>query len=120
MGPRSAMKHRALIAAVAVVVLAAAYFGWRAWSRRNYLNTRIAERVTYDAPAAGAFTAAEDWPRWRGPRGDGISREALPDAFPAGGPKRLWVADVGIGYASPVAAGGRVYVFTLNNGNEAL
>src|SRR4051794_36016969 len=44
------MKHRALIAAAALVVVAAGYFGCRAWSRRNDLNTRIAERVTYDAP----------------------------------------------------------------------
>lgn len=116
------MKYRAWIVAAALVVLAAGFSGWRAWSRRGVLKTRIAERLVYNGPAAGtgALIAVEDWPRWRGPRGDGISREAAPDAWPAGGPKRLWAADVGVGYSSPVAAGGKIYLFTLNNGKESL
>ncbi len=57
---------------------------------------------------------AEDWPRWRGPLGDGISREAgLVDAWPEAGPKKLWSAMVGVGFSSPVVVGGRVYIFTL-------
>jgi outer membrane protein assembly factor BamB len=37
-----------------------------------------------------------------------------------GGPPRLWAADVGIGYSSPVAAAGRVYLFTLAERKETL
>lgn len=54
---------------------------------------------------------AEEWPRWRGPRGDGISREALPETLPAAGWKTAWRAAVGLGYASPVAYGGKVLLF---------
>lgn len=60
--------------------------------------------------------AAEDWPKWMGPRGDNISKETISiAAWPAEGPKSLWTKKVGIGYSSPVAAGGKVYVFTLED-----
>src|SRR5205823_582070 len=86
------MKHRAQIAAFAVVVLAAAYFGWRAWSRRYYLNTRIAERVTYDAPAPAAATSPGATSRR--PDGRGTT--------PAPAPPRRSTATP----SSPTAAGG--------------
>lgn len=60
---------------------------------------------------------AEDWPKWLGPRGDGITREAgLLNQWPESGPKVLWTAqNVGIGYSSPVAVAGRLYLFTLDD-----
>jgi outer membrane protein assembly factor BamB len=117
------MKRRGPIITVVVILLAVGgiYVGSKIWQRSRALDTRIAERRVADAASAGAaFAPVEDWPRWRGPRGDGISRETLPDAWPATGPRQVWAADVGIGYSSPIAAGGRVYLFTLNQGNEAL
>src|SRR5688500_20371580 len=64
---------------------------------------------------------AEDWPRWRGPRTDGISRETdLARSWPQGGPARVWEADVGMGYSSPVAVAGKVYLFSLDNRRETL
>jgi outer membrane protein assembly factor BamB len=81
--------------------------------------TNIASRKLYEGPATN-LSAVEDWPRWRGPRIDQISREAAPDALPAGGPKQLWSAEVGLGYSSPIASKGRVYLFTMNNLKEAL
>jgi outer membrane protein assembly factor BamB len=57
-----------------------------------------------------AITLGEDWPRWRGPRGDGTWRgPKLPEKWPAGGLKRLWRQPVGGGYAGVVGAQGRVY-----------
>src|SRR5438128_6666254 len=40
---------------------------------------------------------ADDWPQWRGPNRDGISKERgwLTD-WPASGPRKLWEASVGI------------------------
>ena len=109
-----------LLVALALLVAAGGWITWRALSGRRPLDTRIASRKTYDAPASG-FPAAEDWPRWRGPRGDAISREVdIPDSFPAGGPPQLWAADVGAGYSSPIGHGGRVYLFTLNERQEVL
>jgi len=50
--------------------------------------------------------AAADWPVWRGPNRDGISTESG-WSLPAD-PKILWEAEVGLGFASFVVAGGRV------------
>lgn len=50
--------------------------------------------------------AAADWPRFRGPRGDGISAEKL-ELLPK--PRRLWSKDVGSGNASVVVSAGKAY-----------
>lgn len=69
------------------------------------------------AVASGLLSAgivqAEDWPRWRGPRGDGTwNGPALPEKWPAEGLKRLWSVPIGGGYAGISVANGRV--FTLD------
>jgi outer membrane protein assembly factor BamB len=55
---------------------------------------------------------ADDWPQWRGPNRDGISKETgLLKEWPKDGPKLLWqVKDLGGGYATPAVVGGRIYV----------
>jgi len=59
--------------------------------------------------AATSIDAA-DWPQFRGPNRDGISKETgLMREWPAGGPKVLWSIEVGQGYASPAIVDGRVY-----------
>jgi outer membrane protein assembly factor BamB len=65
--------------------------------------------------ALGTFTASGgDWPRWRGPDLNGISREKGWQAqWPAEGPKQLWKASVGTGFASFSVSDGRVY--TMGN-----
>ena len=63
---------------------------------------------------------AEEWPRWRGPRGDGISSQTIPDKLPKDGPKQLWSKTVGIGYSSPVAVDGKIYMFALADGRDTL
>ncbi|HOI56265.1 MAG TPA: PQQ-binding-like beta-propeller repeat protein, partial [Phycisphaerae bacterium] len=61
------------------------------------------------AMAAGA-ARADDWPQFRGIKRDGISREKdLMNRWPEGGPKKLWDADVGTGFASVAIADGKVY-----------
>ena len=46
-----------------------------------------------------------------GPNRDGVWTETgIVEKFPAGGPKKLWRAPVGGGYAGPAVAGGKVYV----------
>jgi len=68
--------------------------------------------------AAGRGFAA-DWPQWRGPQRDGISRETgLLREWPAEGPKLLWqVKDIGHGYSTPAVVGDRLYV--LGNRGQA-
>jgi outer membrane protein assembly factor BamB len=61
------------------------------------------------APASG-----EDWPQWRGPQRDGISKEkGLLKEWPKDGPKLLWqVKDLGQGYSTPAVVGDRLYVIS--------
>lgn len=55
---------------------------------------------------------AADWPQWRGPHRDGISREkGLLKEWPKEGPKLLWqIDDLGDGYSTPAVVGGRLYL----------
>jgi outer membrane protein assembly factor BamB len=70
------------------------------------------------ASPAGAAAAA-DWPQWRGPARDGVSREGgLLKQWPKGGPRLAWqVNDIGDGYSTPVVVRGRVYLMS-NRGME--
>src|SRR5688572_6425080 len=53
---------------------------------------------------------AEDWPRWRGPRGDGSwNAPPLPDKWPGKGLKRLWSQPIEGGYAGIAVVGKRLY-----------
>lgn len=57
-----------------------------------------------------SLASAEDWPRWRGPRGDGTwYAPRLREQWPAEGLKRRWRQPVGGGYAGVVASDGLVY-----------
>jgi outer membrane protein assembly factor BamB len=67
---------------------------------------------------AGALCAGDDllqlggeeWPRWRGPRGDGTWRGAqLPDEWPKEGLPVRWRQPIGPGYSGVSASDGRVY-----------
>jgi outer membrane protein assembly factor BamB len=71
---------------------------------------------------APLFASAEDWPKWRGPRGDNICTEAgLIEQLPAAGLKELWRAPVGRGYSSPVVVAGKVYLMSLSDdGSDTL
>jgi len=69
---------------------------------------------------APSIAAADDWPRWRGPGGDGICHEkGLLESWPKD-LKPLWSAEVGKGYSGPVAKDGRVYQFSLIGGDDTL
>ena len=54
--------------------------------------------------------AATDWPHFRGPDYNGISQETgWSTQWPANGPKKLWSAKVGIGFATISVNEGRAY-----------
>lgn len=54
---------------------------------------------------------ADDWPQFRGPNRDNISKETgLLRSWPAGGPKVLWTTEVCQGYAGAAVFRGRVYL----------
>ena len=70
---------------------------------------------------AGQGAAGLDWPQWRGPERNGISRETgLASQWPASGPPVVWSAtNVGAGYGSMAVSGARVLVQGLRN-NESV
>ena len=62
---------------------------------------------------------AADWPNFRGPNHNGISTETgWLVKWPAAGPKPLWKASVGLGYATVTVANGRAYAMG-NTGDTA-
>lgn len=65
--------------------------------------------------------AAADWPQWRGPDYNGISKETDWDAtFPEGGPKVLWEKSIGTGFASISVSDGKAYTMGNIDDNDIL
>ena len=69
--------------------------------------------------SANIGPSTSDWPQWRGPDRNGISKETgLLKQWPKEGPKLLWqVNDIGDGYSTPSVVGNRIYVMS-NRGME--
>jgi outer membrane protein assembly factor BamB len=61
----------------------------------------------------------DDWPQWRGPSRDGVSRETgLLKEWPKEGPKLAWqVTDLAEGFSTPSVVGDRIYVLA-NQGQD--
>jgi outer membrane protein assembly factor BamB len=74
---------------------------------------------------AGAFLfdaklKAQDWPQWRGPNRDGaVSSFREPSTWPDS-LKQQWRIEVGLGYATPLLVGDRLFVFTRQGENEVM
>ena len=121
----------ALVAILGIAALA----GWVNLAGRGRLESRLPGADGTPAPLVGeALTAGKEakppvagtpvrsdgqpgsvagsWPWFRGPRRNAISHEQVPLArsWPAAGPPRLWLVEMGEGYAGPVVDGGCVYV----------
>ncbi len=63
---------------------------------------------------------AQDWPQWRGPNRDGVVMSfSEPSAWPESLTQR-WKAEVGLGYASPILIGDRLFVFSRQGGDEVM
>lgn len=70
---------------------------------------------------AESMSLADDWPCWRGPRGDGIARETgFFKTWPMEGPKVLWKANLSGGFASVVVAQGRLFTHTAKDKKEEI
>jgi outer membrane protein assembly factor BamB len=60
---------------------------------------------------------AADWPRWRGPEASGVSAETVV-AWPAGGPKKLWQAEVGTGFSAITVSAGRLFTMGFGKAQD--
>lgn len=72
----------------------------------------VAPHLTKPATVSDSAVSGkgEDWPRWRGPRGDGTWRgPKLAAPWPQTGLRRVWRQPIGGGYSGVVVTGGRVY-----------
>jgi outer membrane protein assembly factor BamB len=71
-------------------------------------------------PVGVSNRTVDDWPQWRGPNRDGISKEAgLKKSWPAGGPPLAWrTAGAGEGYSSFAVADGRLYTMGARGNTE--
>ncbi len=67
-----------------------------------------------------AQTPSGDWPQWRGPNRDGVAAAfTAPQAWPERLTQR-WKVEVGLGYATPLVVGNRVYIFAREGDNEVM
>jgi len=70
--------------------------------------------------ALALVARAQDWPQWRGPDRDGAIRSFRePSVWPET-LQKIWVVEVGLGYATPLLVGDRVYLFTRQGEDEVL
>jgi len=67
-----------------------------------------------------AAAQAGDWPQWRGPNRDGISKETgLLKEWPTDGPPLVWTATgAGNGYSSLAISGGKIFTMGIRSGRE--
>jgi outer membrane protein assembly factor BamB len=64
--------------------------------------------------------SAQDWPQWRGPNRDGaVAAFREPSAWPER-LKQHWRVEVGLGYATPLVVGQRLYLFTRQGEEEVM
>jgi len=68
--------------------------------------------VTFTTFLVLASTALADWPQFRGPGHDNVSREKveLADSWPADGPKVLWSTPTGLGYGGAAIVGDELFI----------
>jgi outer membrane protein assembly factor BamB len=72
-------------------------------------------------PPAPAGQATGEWPQWRGPGRDGISRETgIRTDWNANPPKVVWKQPLGRGFSSIAVSHGRLYTMDRNGNQERL
>jgi outer membrane protein assembly factor BamB len=99
--------------------------GKTAFDERHEEDPRLVQEATQAlaevTPGPAPAARGTDWPQWRGPLRDGISRETdVRTDWPADGLPKLWEAPIGPGYSSVVAADGRAITMTADDRTESV
>ena len=87
----------------------------------TFLRRASAVTIVLSAVALSlhAQRPSTDWTQWRGPNRDGVAPFSAPQAWPEQLTQK-WRVDVGLGYATPLVVGNRVYVFSRQGENEVM
>jgi outer membrane protein assembly factor BamB len=82
----------------------------------------LASAILMAATPLFAASTGFDWPQWRGPARDDLSKETgLLKQWPAEGPKKLWsFTNAGQGYAGFAVVGDKLYTMGTRDGSEIL
>src|SRR5689334_1221556 len=86
------------------------------------LRYRSLRRVSLGAAAAmfALAASAQDWPQWRGANRDGAATGFTEPATWPDTLKQQWKVDIGLGYATPLLVGNRLYTFTRQGEEEVV
>ena len=84
------------------------------------LQTLVALSILAGLTAPARVAAGQDWPQWRGPNRDGaVTSFSEPTSWPEGLTEQ-WTVDVGLGYATPLLVGDRIYMYTRQDEDEVM
>src|SRR5262249_2993805 len=68
----------------------------------------------------GAYCPADDWPGWRGPRGDGISNEKVAPLHWSSSENIVWKTSLpGTGRSSPIVWRDRVFITAGDDSDQS-
>ena len=83
-------------------------------------QTLVALAILAGLTAPARVAAGQDWPQWRGPNRDGaVTSFSEPASWPEGLTAQ-WTVDVGLGYATPLLVGDRIYMYTRQDEDEVM
>jgi outer membrane protein assembly factor BamB len=97
---------------------------YRVWAGIIVFAGVAAAGPTRVGPCTGPVLSAQsrpaDWAQWRGPNRDGVAGsftapKAWPDQL-----TRKWKVDVGLGYATPILVGDRIYMYARRGDDEVM
>ena len=60
-----------------------------------------------------------DWPQWRGPNRDAAGSLTVPATWPEQLTQK-WKVTIGLGYATPLVVGNRLYMFSRQGTDEVM
>ena len=84
------------------------------------LRTLVALALLAGLAAPARVAAGQDWPQWRGPNRDGaVTSFSAPTSWPEGLTEQ-WTVEVGLGYATPLLVGDRIYTYTRQDEDEVM
>ena len=85
----------------------------------NMLSVRCVSAVLLLVTSLSATVCAENWPQWRGARGDGTSTEASVPIHWSATQNVRWKTPIpGKGHSSPIVWGGRIFVTSCIEAQE--